>query len=95
MVEPEQGKNEQDTSGAGEDTTLTLAAFEALLDTHGAKLDRWPDDVRAAALALVASDKQAERALRYAAGIESLLSASPAPKPAASLLQSIMDKTKS
>lgn len=42
---------------------MTLDQFTALLDRHGSRRDQWPEDQRAAALALLARDPAAALAL--------------------------------
>lgn len=66
MVEPETG-------------AMRLKAFEAMLETHGAAMRRWPAPMRAPAQALLANSPEARAALRAAADLDEALDQAPVP----------------
>lgn len=72
---------------------LSLAAFGDLLDRHGADLERWPADVRAAAGALLAGDPAAVRLHGEARRLDALLAAATAaPPPDAAFVGRVMGR---
>lgn len=58
------------------DHSLTVAAFAALLDTHGADLAVWPDDQRRAAQELLAESEEAAAVLAEATILHKALKSS-------------------
>jgi hypothetical protein len=58
-----------------------LAQLEAVLDVHGAKPARWPEEVRAELLAFTAQDPQAARLLAEAEALDRLLGRGPSALP--------------
>jgi hypothetical protein len=58
-------------------TTMTRTEFAALLETYGAERSRWPHDQRAAASALLSSDREAERLLTEAVALDRVLDRAP------------------
>jgi hypothetical protein len=57
--------------------TMTRTEFAALLETYGAERSRWPHDQRAAAAALLSSDREAERLLAEAVALDRVLDRAP------------------
>src|SRR4051812_6467272 len=68
---------------------LDLPQFEGLLDLHGAKLERWPEEERHRAEALLAVSEAARAALGSAQRLEGLLDALPVPEPSRALVARI------
>jgi hypothetical protein len=66
-----------------EPSSFDLARFEQLLDVHGAKLARWPEELRPQASELLASSAEAQLAWSQAARVEALLDAVPDLLPSA------------
>jgi hypothetical protein len=60
-------------------STMTLAAFEHLLDVYGADRTRWPLAERAGAASLLLSNASARRRLMEAAALDDLLQRIPDP----------------
>lgn len=68
-------------------TTMTLDRLRQLLDAYGASPERWPDDERGAATALM-SESNAARGLRDdAARLDALLDLVPARQPSRRLVE--------
>lgn len=59
----------------------TTAEFQIALDTHGADLSKWPAELRAEALVLLAGSAEARAVFEAARGVEGLLRR-PAEQPA-------------
>jgi hypothetical protein len=70
---------------------LSRARLLQLLDAYGADPARWPSDQRAAAEALLASDPEAQRALREAAALDDLLDGGVALEPSAALRRAVAE----
>jgi hypothetical protein len=66
-------------------TIMNEARLLAIIAAHGATSERWPDDEREAALALLETSAAARRALTDAAGLDGLLGRSSAPPVSLSL----------
>src|SRR5260221_3806375 len=66
---------------------MTLARLRALLDAYGARVERWPDDERESALALLAASVDAQAECAAAARIDALLDTIPAPQPSDDLIR--------
>jgi hypothetical protein len=64
---------------------LDLPQFEGLLDLHGAKLERWPEEERSRAQALLSVSEPARAALAHAQRLDALLDALPVPEPSRAL----------
>lgn len=65
-----------------DETPLTLAAFQDMLDAFGADPRRWPTERRAAAQSLLAVSADARAAFREARVLDDVLAAAPrAPEP--------------
>lgn len=60
-------------------TTMTLADLEALLDVYGGDRTRWPADARAAVAQLAARDAKAVRMLAEAEALDRVLERAPLP----------------
>lgn len=60
-------------------TTMTLADLEALLDVYGGDRTRWPADARASVAQLVARDAKAVRLLAEAEALDRVLERAPLP----------------
>ena len=60
-------------------TGMTLADFERLLDVYGGDRTRWPAEARAAAAQLVARDAKARRTLAEAEALDRVLERAPLP----------------
>ncbi len=72
---------------------MTREELQSLLETCGADADRWPPEVRTAALRLIAHDEEAARMFREAQTLDRLLAADappPASLPAADMARAIM-----
>jgi hypothetical protein len=63
--------------------------FERLLDVYGARLERWPEELRAAARDWLESSEPAKLAWERASRLDDLLAASPEVEPSASLMARI------
>ena len=60
---------------------FTIAKLQAALDRHGADVERWPPDLRAAALELVGNNEAARVLIESAQALEAALHQPiPAPK---------------
>ncbi len=70
---------------------FTTAALADLLDRHGSNPERWPEALRAPALALVRTDTDAERLLDEARALDAALDALPAPAMPARLPRQVLD----
>lgn len=64
---------------AARETAMGMAAFQSLLDRHGAARHRWPAEWHAPAQALLASSSEARTALQQAAALDRLLDTAPRP----------------
>ena len=71
---------------------MTPERFVALLDSYGAAPDRWPEDERAAALALLSADPDASSAYERESLFDDLLTTSRAPLPSIALTQTVLAK---
>jgi anti-sigma factor RsiW len=58
-----------------------LAQLEAVLAIHGARAERWPQEMRARLSAFVEEDRAAARLLAEARALDRLLNAAPDPSP--------------
>lgn len=56
-------------------TTMTIARLRTLLDAYGAAPQRWPEEERAAALALIAQSSEARAAVAAAEALDATLGA--------------------
>ena len=56
-------------------SAITIAEFEAALDTHGPDLDRWPMPARAHAANLLAASEIARQLLAAAQTVDAVLNA--------------------
>jgi hypothetical protein len=63
--------------------------FERLLDVYGARLERWPEELRAAAREWLESSEAAKLAWQRASRLDDLLDAPPEVEPSASLMARI------
>jgi len=71
---------------------ISRARFQELLDAYGAEPARWPESERGPAQALLASDADAQRALREAASFDRLLDdGSVALEPSAALRRAVAE----
>jgi hypothetical protein len=70
-------------------THLELEVFEQLLAVHGAKLERWPEELSAAARQLIEVSAAARARWSEAARLEVLLDAVPAVEPSVELIARI------
>ena len=69
---------------------MTLERFEALLQSHGADLKRWPEAERAEAQHLLLQGRpELQQALHEAAALDALLDLHEVPAPGAALLQRV------
>jgi hypothetical protein len=68
----------------------TPERFIALLETYGGRTERWPEDERAGALALLERSAEARAQLAAAADLDALLDRVAAPVPAAALTARIL-----
>ncbi len=68
---------------------MAMARFQALIDTHGAAPERWPETERAAARALLDRDAEARDAVAEAALLDRLLAADQAPAPSDELVDAL------
>jgi hypothetical protein len=68
---------------------MPMARFQALIDTHGAAPERWPETERAAARALLDRDAEARDAVADAALLDRLLAADRAPAPSDELVDAL------
>lgn len=64
---------------------VTINRLKALLDAYGASPERWPDEERAAATALIETSAAARRLVEEAATLDSLLDKVPEPEVSAAL----------
>ena len=69
---------------------MDLRQFEALLDAHGADEERWPEQAREPARALLKADARARAELARARALEELLRADASPPPAQDLAMRIL-----
>lgn len=67
------------------DKLITIGRLEILLDCYGAAGDRWPEEERAAAAALIETSSEARGLVEKAAALDSVLDAMPAPEVSAAL----------
>lgn len=70
---------------------MSIEHFEALLDTHGPHLSRFPEPDRSAAHELLARDADARRALVAAKRLAHALDALPSPEPSAALRRAVAE----
>jgi hypothetical protein len=79
----------RDTAGS-----MSLERFEALVDAYGAQSDRWPDEERSSALALLSDSAPAQQALHGATALDdlldNLLDDAPVEEPSAALRRQIL-----
>ena len=68
---------------------VELEQFEQLLEVHGAKLERWPAELGAAARRLLDSSEPARERWSEARRFEALLDAAPAVEPSSALIARI------
>lgn len=73
-----------------ESTVMDLERFEVLLDAYGAEPDRWPDDERAPAAALLERSEAARALLEGAAELDALLGEVPDEAPSAQLRRQVL-----
>jgi len=66
---------------------LTIERFRALLAAYGAHPERWPDDERERAMALVASSPEAERSLAAETSFDAAVAALEPEEPSADLMR--------
>lgn len=76
-----------ETNPMTRETTLTLAAFQDILDAYGADPHRWPAQRRSAADALLATSDAARTALREARALDAVLAAVPSSAPPSAALR--------
>lgn len=72
-----------------EPTAMPLDRIRALLDAYGAMPERWPEDERAAAQALLAESDDAQALLREAASLDGALDLVEAPTPSEELMRRV------
>ena len=70
---------------------VSIAEFEAALDTHGPDLSRWPDALRMDADALLAASGEARQLLEAARAVEIALR-SPSPRAPQGLADRIVGR---
>lgn len=73
------------------DSPFTLEALADLLDRHGSDSERWPEELRERALALVEADTDAQGLLAEARALDAALDALPTPTMPARLPQRVLD----
>jgi len=74
----------------GTDKTLDRARFAVLLDAYGADPERWPEGERAAALALLRREPEAQALRARAARLDALLAVAAASQPSPALVARIL-----
>jgi hypothetical protein len=76
------------------DPEMSVEQFMELLDRHGCDPERWPDNLKPAADALLAASEEARQRLRLDQVVSGLVRMVPERKAPPSLLGRIMDKTR-
>jgi len=71
-------------------TAMTLARFTELASAYGARPERWPEDERAAALALLEGSPDARARLAEASRLDALLDGVPAVTPSPDLAARVL-----
>jgi hypothetical protein len=69
---------------------ITLKRFAGIVDAYGASPQRWPDDERAAAEALVAVSAEARALLADAAALDGVLARAPVDAPSSALAERLL-----
>jgi hypothetical protein len=82
--------DESSAAGPSGRAPMSLDRFRMLLDSYGARADRWPDSERQAALALLASSQEAERLCRNAARVDAAIDLLPAEPPSSELMARVL-----
>jgi hypothetical protein len=72
-------------------TPLDLERFKALLAAYGARPERFPEDEREAALALLASSEVAQSLARAEAALDSVFALAPAPQLSPNLARKLAE----
>jgi hypothetical protein len=84
------GSDHRVDGSAGPVGTMPPSRFEMLIDAYGAAVERWPEEERAAALALLARSPAARAARDAAARLDALLDVVPAEPPSAALAERVL-----
>ncbi|MEO1328852.1 MAG: hypothetical protein AAFW46_04255 [Pseudomonadota bacterium] len=81
-------------NGSGDQGAARLAAFEADLDLHGPDFERWPEEARRAAEALIAKEPRAAASLAAARAVETGLRApAPGDRPDADVIGGVLARS--